>query len=157
MTSIGSSLRPEKPLTVASFLLVALIATALFVPTLSAHISVMNKVSIEATPVEYETADGGETLVATIRIDNPTRSAYTVSFGRLYGNVEGAAVTKLGAEVDETTVPPDETETVTARLAIKDGESERVAEAIESGTLTVTGQLQGTIEDHEVEIEVTTS
>lgn len=150
-----TSLRPEKPLTVASFLLVAVVAVALFVPTLSAHLSVMNKVSIEATPIEYETTDDGETLVATIRVDNPTQSGYTVSYGRLYGNVDGETLTKIGAEVDESTVPSGETETITARLTVKEGKSDSVEQAIEAGTLTVTGQLQGTIEDHEVEIEVT--
>lgn len=146
---------PRKPVTMGSFLLVALVAVALFVPTFSAHIAVMNSVSIDATPTDYAVSEDGDHVVVQIRIENPTRSEFTASYGDLYGKVDGEQVTGFGMELEETTIPAGETKTVTARVSIKDGERETVADAIESGRLDVSGLLQGTIKDGEVEIEVT--
>lgn len=146
---------PRKPITMGSFLLVALVAAALFVPTLSAHIAVMNTVSIDATPTDYAVSDDGDYVVVQIQIQNPTRSEFTARYGDLYGKVEGERVTGFGMEVEETTVPSGETRTVTARISIEEGRRDEVADAVESGQLHVSGLLQGMIKDEDVEIEVT--
>jgi hypothetical protein len=147
--------RPRKPFVLGSFLLVALVAVGLFVPTFAGHTAVMNKVSIDATTTDYHVADDGETLVVQVRVRNPTGSAFTARYASLYGNVDGKQLTSLGVEIRETTVPAGETKTVTAHVGIKDGYSEEVADAVESGTLRVTGQLRGSIQDAEVQIDVT--
>lgn len=147
---------PRKPVTVGTFLVIAVVAVALFVPTLSAHLAAMNTVSIDATPTDYAVSDDGETLLVEIRVDNPTRAAFTASYGNLYGKVGDRQVTSLVTDVEETTIPSGETETVVARIGIEDDNRETVAEAVEAGTIAVTGQLEGTIQNARVEIEVTT-
>lgn len=149
----GFSLR--KPITTGSFLVVALVAAALFVPTFSAHVAVMNTVSIDATPTDYAVSDDGDHVVVQIRVDNPTRSAFTARYADLYGKIDGERVTGFGMEVEETTIRAGETGTVTARVSIEEGQRQRVADAVESGELGVSGLLQGTIRDEQVEIEVT--
>lgn len=147
--------RPRKPFTLGSFLLVALVATALFVPTFSGHTAVMNKVSIDATATDVALSEDEKHVVVEIRVENPTRSAFTAQFGTLYGKVGDEHLTGLGVEVEETEIPAGETRTVTARVEIKDGYREETADAIESGELTVTGQLRGTIQEVDVQIDVT--
>lgn len=146
---------PRKPVTTGSFLLVALVAVVLFVPTFSAHVAVMNTVSIDATPTDYAVSDDGDWVVVEIHVENPTRSGFTASYADLYGKVDGERVTGFGSEVGETTVPSGETGTVTARVSIADGEREAVASAVESGRLRVSGLLEGTIRNEQVEIDVT--
>lgn len=149
-----TSLRPRKPLTTGSFLVVLVAGAALFAPTMSAHIAVMNAVNIDATPTDYALSDDGDAVVVEIRVHNPTRSAFTASYGELYGKFDGTTVTTLSVEVEDTTVPAGGTETVTARIAIADGYREEAAEAVESDRLRVTGLLEGRIQDVEVEVEV---
>lgn len=149
-------LRPRDPATVGTFLVVAVVAVALFVPTLSAHLATMNTVSIDATPTDYAVTDDGETLVVEIRVHNPTRAAFTASYGNLYGKVGDQQVTSLVTDVDEKTIPSDETGTVVARIGIEEEHRETVVEAVESGEIAVTGQLDGTIQNERVEVEVTT-
>lgn len=144
---------PRKPFALGSFLLVLLVVTALFVPAFSAHVSVMDKVNIDATSTHYSFTDDGDLLVE-ITVDNPTRSAFTVTNGLLFGKVDEKRVTGLGVEVVPTTVPSGETRTVTARMTVKEGYRDKVAAAIESGRLQVTGRLKGTIQDARVMIEV---
>lgn len=144
---------PRKPILLGSFVLVAIVTVAVFVPTLSAHISVMNAVSIDATPTEYAVSDDGETLVVTVRVDNPTRSAFTASYGQLYAEIDGEEVTELST-VEETTVSSGGSVRVTVDLDIEDGYGDRVADAVESGRLTVYGTLDGTIQDAQVRVEV---
>lgn len=146
---------PRKPVTMGSFLLVALVAVALFVPTLSAHIATMNAVSIEATPTDYALSEDGDHVVVEIRIHNPTRSAFTPRSSDLYGDVDGEQLTGFGDDIEETTIPAGETGTVTGRISIKDGKREAMADAIESGNLDVSGLIDGTIQNKRVEIEVT--
>lgn len=147
--------RPHKPLTLGSFLVVALVAVVLFVPTFSAHVAVLNTVSIDATPTEYALSEDGETLLVQIAIDNPTGSAFTASYGLLYGKIDGEQVTGSGVDVEEATIPAGETGTVTVHVSVEEGRSDEVAEAIESGTLHVSGQLRGSIQDKDVQIGVT--
>lgn len=149
------SLRPRKPLTLGSFLLVALAAMVLFVPTFSAHLAVMNAVSIDATVSEVAVSEDGEDLLLSIRVHNPTRSAFTASYGLISGSVDGERVTELGIEVEETTIPSGETKSVPVRVGIEDGYGEEIADAVESGRLDVTGNLEGSIQDAQVEVEVT--
>lgn len=145
---------PRKPFALGSFLLVLLAVTALFVPAFSAHVAVMNKVSIDATATDYALSENGENVVVDIRVRNPTRSAFTAAYGQLYGKVGDEQLTGLGVEVEKTTIPAGETKTVTVRISVKDGHLEEMADAIDSGRLTVTGQLEGTIQDAQVMIEV---
>lgn len=147
--------QPRKPFTLGSFLLVALVATALFVPTFSGHTAVMNKVSIDATTDSVALSEDGKHVVVEIRVENPTRSAFTARFGNLYGKEGETLLTGLGMEVEKTTIPAGETRTVTARIEIKEGYREEIADAIESGKLDVSGQLRGTIQDVEIQIGVT--
>lgn len=149
-----TSLRPRKPLTTGSFLALAVVAAALFVPTMSAHVAVMNAVSIDATPTGYDVADDGDELVVHIRVENPTRSAFTASYGELYGDVNGTTVTTLGVEVEDATVPAGGTATVTARLGVAAEHREQAVEAVESDRLRVTGLLQGQIQDVDVDVAV---
>lgn len=149
-----NSIRPRKPITLGTFLLVAGVTVALFVPTLSAHIAVMNTVSIDATPTDYSVTDDGETLVVELQVENPTRADFTASYGTLYGQVGGQQVTSLVTEVEETTVPSGETRTVTVRVGIEEDHRKLAADAVESDRLAVTGQLRGTIENERVEIEI---
>jgi hypothetical protein len=150
-----NSLRPRKPVTLGTFLVVAIVASVLFVPTLSAHIAVLNTVSIDATPTDYAVTDDGETLVVELRVHNPTRADFTAAYGTLYGKVGDQQVTTLVTDVEETTVPAGETRTVTASVDFTDEHRETAAEAAESGQLAVTGQLRGTIQNERVEIEIT--
>ncbi|MFC4449788.1 hypothetical protein [Halorussus aquaticus] len=145
----------QRPTAVGSFLLVALVATMLFVPTFSAHVAVMNKVSIDATATEVATSDDGSQLVVEIRVRNPTRSAFTASYGRLYGKVGNRTLTTPGVELDGGAIGAGETGTVTARIEIADGSREEAAAAVESERLRVVGQLEGTIQDVNVRIDVT--
>ena len=145
---------PRKPFALGSFLLALLAVTALFVPAFSAHLAVMNKVSIDATATGYALSEDGERVIVDISVRNPTRSAFTAAYGQLYGEVGDEQLTGLGVEVEETTIPPGETATVTTRISVKDGHREELADAIESGRLQVTGQLEGTIQDARVIIEV---
>jgi hypothetical protein len=147
---------PRKPITLGTFLLVAAVAMALFVPSLSAHIAVMNTVTIDATPTDYAVTDDGETLVVELQVHNPTRADFTAAYGNLYGKVGDQQVTSLVVDVDETTIPSGETRTVTARVGIEEEHRETAIDAVESGQLAVTGQLKGTIENERVQIEVTT-
>ncbi|WP_135826937.1 hypothetical protein [Halorussus ruber] len=146
---------PRKPVTLGSFLVVALVAVALFVPSFSAHVAVMNAVSIDGTPTDYAVSDDGDHVVVDIRVHNPTRSAFTARYGDLYGKIDGEQVTGFGMDVEETTIPSGESGVVTARISIEDGEREAVADAVESGRLHVSGVLEGTIQDKQVEIDVT--
>lgn len=146
--------KPQAPLALGSFLVVALVAVVLFVPTFSAHVAVLNTVSIDATPTEYALSEEGETLIVQIAIDNPTGSEFTASYGLLYGKIDGETVTGSGVEVEETTIPAGEAGTVTARISVEEGRSEEVADAIESGTLHVTGQLRGSMRNEDVQIGV---
>lgn len=147
--------RPRKPLTLGSFLLVTLAATALFVPAFAGHTAVMNKVSIDATTTDVALSEDGTHVVVDIRVENPTGSAFTAKYGDLYGKQGDTLLTSLDVEVEETTIPAGETRTVTARVGIKDGYREEAADAVESGELGVTGQLRGTIQDVDVQIDVT--
>jgi hypothetical protein len=144
---------PRKPLVLVSLLVAFLAVTALFVPAFSAHVSTMNKVSIDATSTDYSLADDGD-LRVEITVDNPTRTAFTAKNGLLYGKVDGERVTGLGIEVASTTVPSGETETVTAHMTVKEEYHDEVAAAIESGRFRVTGRLKGTMQDAQVMIEV---
>lgn len=141
--------------TLGSFFLVAAVTVALFVPTFSAHVAVLNTVSIDATPTSYAVAEDGEHLLVEIEVHNPTRSAFTAEYGNLYGKIGDEQVTTLGLDVTETKIPPGETRTVPVRIGIEDGHRDEVTDAIESGRLAVTGQLQGTIQSEDVEVEVT--
>lgn len=145
---------PRKPLALGSFFLALLAVTALFVPAFSAQLAVMNRVSIDAAATDYALSEDGEQVVVDIRVRNPTRSAFTAGHGQLYGQVGDEQLTGLGVEVEKTTIPPGETATVTARISVADGHREEMADAIESGQLEVTGQLEGTIQDEHVRIEV---
>jgi hypothetical protein len=146
---------PRKPITLGSFLLVALVAVALFVPSFSAHVAVMNAVSIDATPTDYAVSDDGDHVVVEIRVQNPTRSAFTARYGDLYGKIDGEQVTGFGIEVEETAIPSGETGTVTARISIEEDEREAVADAVKSGRLHVSGILEGQIRNKQVEVDVT--
>ncbi|WP_276300715.1 hypothetical protein [Halorussus lipolyticus] len=146
---------PRKPITMGSFLVVALVAAALFVPTFSAHVAVMNAVTIDATPTDYALSDDGDHVVVEIRVHNPTRSAFTPRSTDLYGDVDGEQVTGFGDDIEEVTIPAGETKTVTGRVSIKDEKREAAADAIEAGTLRVSGIIRGSITDKQVEIEVT--
>ena len=150
-----NSYRPRKPRTVGSLLFVGLIAVALFVPTFSAQLAVMNTVSIDSTPTDYAISDDGEYLVVTLRIENPTGSAFTATHGTLYGTVDGERVTGLGAEFEKTTISAGETETLVVRADVKDGKREQLADAIESGRLDLSGKLGGTIQTADVNVRVT--
>jgi hypothetical protein len=144
---------PRKPLALGSFLVALLAVTALFVPAFSAHVSVMNKVNIDATSTHYSLEDDGD-LRIEITVDNPTRSAFTAKHGLLFGKVDGERVTGLGVDVVPTTVPSGETKTVTARMTVKEEYRDEVAAAIETGRFQVTGRLKGTMQDAQVMIEV---
>lgn len=146
-----SSLRPRKPVALGSFLLVVIVATAVFVPTLSAHVAVMNESAISATPTEYALSEDRETLLVTIRIENPTRSTYEASYAQVSAWVNGTRVTQLST-LDGDRIPSGESGTVTARLGLKDGTADEVAAAIESGSLTSQGDITGTIMDEEVHV-----
>lgn len=148
-------LAPRKPRTLWSFLLVALIATALFVPTFSGYTAMMNKVNIDATTTDVALSEDGERVVVDIRVENPTGSAFTARYGSLYGKVDDRLLTGLGVEVETTKIPPGETRTVTARIEKKDGHGDELEDAVESGELAVTGQLEGTIQEADVEVQVT--
>ncbi|MFC7080637.1 hypothetical protein [Halorussus caseinilyticus] len=145
---------PRKPVTLGSFLVVALVASALFVPTFSAHLAVMNKVSIDATATDVAVSDDGDHLVVQIAVRNPTRSAFTATHGRLYARADGEQVSGFGNDLEEATVPAGETRTVTARLSIDEDHREQAIDAARAGEVVVTGQLQGTIQDAEVEVGV---
>ncbi|UPV99631.1 DUF916 domain-containing protein [Halorussus gelatinilyticus] len=148
-------LRPRKPVTMGSFLVVALVTAALFVPTFSGHLAVMNTVSIDATATDVAMSEDGDQLVVQIRIHNPTRAAFTASYGQLFGKVEGTQLTGTGNEVEETTVPAGETRTLTARISVPEEHRDRAARAAKAGNIVVTGQLDGRIRDQRVEVEVT--
>ncbi|UPV73583.1 DUF916 domain-containing protein [Halorussus limi] len=147
--------RPRKPVAMGSFLLVALVAAALFVPTFMGHLAVTNAVSIDATATDVALSEDGERLVVRIEVHNPTRAAFTATYGQLYGKVGGTKLTGTGYEVERTTIPAGETRTVTARVSVPEEHRERAAEAVEAGAVVVTGQLEGSIRDQRVEIEVT--
>lgn len=148
-------LRPRKPVALGSFLVVAVAAAALFAPTFSAHVAVMNAASVESTPTDCAVAADGDRLAVELRVRNPTRSALTVSYGDLSATVGGTQVTEGPVELDEATIPAGEARTVTARVGIEDSHRRRVAAAVASGRLSVTGRLRGAIRDAEVEIGVT--
>ncbi|WP_135851377.1 hypothetical protein [Halorussus salinus] len=148
-------LRPEKPITVGSFVVVLLVAAALFVPTFSGHLAVMNAVSIDATATDVAMSEEGDQLVVQIRVHNPTRTEFTAAYGQLYGKADGTQLTGTGNEVEETAIPPGETRTVTARVSVPEEHREQAAEAAKAGAIVVTGQLDGRIRDQRVEIEVT--
>lgn len=148
-------LRPRKPLALGSFLLVALVAGVLFVPTFSGHLAVMNTVSIDATATDVTLSEDGEQLVVEIAVRNPTRAEFTASYGRLYGKADGTQLTGTGNDVEETTIPAGETRTVAARISVPEKHREQAAEAVDAGTVVVTGQLEGSIRDQRTEIEVT--
>lgn len=145
---------PRDQLALGSFLLVFVLAVALFVPTLSGHLATMNTVSFDATPSDYAVSDDG-TLVVDVQVHNPTRADFTASYGNLYGTVGDEQVTSLVTDVEETTVPAGETRTVVARIELEDEHRSTARDAVETGRLAVTGQLEGTIRDERVEIEVT--
>jgi hypothetical protein len=144
----------RKPITLGTFVLVAAVTVALFVPVLSAHIAVLNTVSIDATPTDYAVTDDGESLVVELQVHNPTRADFTAAHGSLYGKVGDQQVTSLITDVEKTTIPSGETGTVTARIGIEEEHRETAIDAVESGRLVVTGQLKGKIQNERIEIEV---
>ncbi|WP_158057442.1 hypothetical protein [Halorussus halophilus] len=145
----------RKPVTLAVLVAIGVGTVAVFVPTLSSYVAVQHTSSIGATPVEYETMDSGETLVVTVELENPTRATYTVSYVQLTGYADGTELTKLGAELSETTVSPGETVQIEIRTPVREGQRERTRNALASGTLSATGELTGKIRDRQIRVPVT--
>ena len=150
-----SVLRPDRPLVVSAFLLVALVTVWLFVPTVLGHAAVLNADNVGVTPTDARVTDDGRTLAVEFRIRNPTRRAVTVSTGLVHA-YDGDARVSDGTTTPfrATVVPAGEARTVTLGIGIEDGYGERVRRGVDERGLRYSGKLRGTIADRSVSISV---
>lgn len=150
-------LRPNRPFVVAAFTLTAVVTVWLFVPTMFGHIAVMNSDAVEVSATDYAVSDDGEQLLVTFEVNNPTRRSIKLYNGLLYPRAaDGTRLSDGTTSPLETVtvVPSGETKTVTVVIGVRKGAGDRVRNAIESGSITLSGKLNGRISDAEVEIPV---
>lgn len=139
----------------ATFLVLAVATTLVFVPTMNGHIASLNAGSIEATATDVALTDDGSVVRVEVSVTNPTRRPVVLRAAEFqaYAGDTRVAHTSVGA-FDRTTVPAGETKTVTVRLAVEEGDRAAVRTAVENGTIRVSGLFRGTINEQYVDVDV---
>ncbi|WP_435153281.1 hypothetical protein [Haladaptatus sp. DFWS20] len=154
-TSTRSALLPERPLLVGAVLLTALVTAWVFIPTMQGHVAIMNSGSVDVTATEYTVADDGEHLAIALQIHNPTGRKIAFSSGQIHaydGEVQLSDGTTTS--LDGATVPAGETVEVNIEMDLDSKRVSQTKQAVQSGSITVSGRLKGEIGDQEVRIPV---
>lgn len=159
MTSGGRS--PDAPgtITYGSYALVLLVVAVLFAAVFPAYVTAESVYRVDVAAADHHLAEDGSELSVTLRIANPTGHAVEVksltSSARLHLYVDGTRYSEpTGTSVEGATVPAGGSATVTAIFTVRDRHHDRVREAIDSGSLVVTGQLASQVVRRDVEVSV---
>lgn len=128
--------------TTIALILTFVITASMFVPTAVGFVSYDQVQTAEMTVEEIDIVDDGSTLHLTIAFSNPTIATVDVVGAELFAYVDGDIVNHIaGVRADQTTVSPGETQQFDVRVPIRDGQTERVEQALASGNLVLSGDI----------------
>lgn len=155
MTGAALAARFDRPFRIATFSLLAIAATALFVPTFSGYLGIQQ---IQAADVDVRdlALSGDESeLVVTIALDNPTGSEVTVYNAQLFFRVEGDLVNRPAvAGLDRVGIAPGETSVFEIRTPLSEDRESVAKRGLEDGTWAITGDISVRIGDEETTVNV---
>lgn len=131
------------PLAATIALILTFVLTAsMFVPTAVGFVSYDQVQTAEMTVERIDVADDGEMLLLSIAFANPTIETVDVVGAELYARVDGDIVNHIaGVRADQATVPTGETRRFHVRVPIRDGQVDRVQQALDSGNLVFSGNI----------------
>ncbi|WP_224269641.1 hypothetical protein [Haloprofundus salinisoli] len=142
--------------TVVSFVVVLALTAALFGATFQTQLAVARSDTIDATVTDLGVDDDGELLEVTIRAENPTSKALTLSSAQVVGRSGDGELTQYGTQsLSDAVLAPGEATTFTVTVELVDGRAEETRAAIEEDRLRVGGELVGYIENVRIAFGVT--
>lgn len=146
---------PERPRLAALFVLVALVATALFVPTFDAYVAVDGVKQADTRVTDASVGPDEEQLLIDLRFENPTRTDVTVLSGQVRARDGDTLVTRIaGTDVDRTTVPAGETATIRIGVTIDPSDRDRAIAAANEGRLWFAGFVWVTVGEERIKIQI---
>ncbi|KZN22820.1 hypothetical protein A4G99_17075 [Haladaptatus sp. R4] len=154
-SNLRSALTPNQPLLVAAVVLVAVITTWFFVPTLQGHTAAMNVRSASVTTADTSVTADGSNLVTTLTIHNPTQRDIVFYDGLIHVyDGETQLTDGTSTPFDETNVPAKETETIRIKMDADPDRVSRTRQAVKSGSISFTGFVRGRIGEKKVQVYV---
>ncbi|KTG09933.1 hypothetical protein AUR64_09935 [Haloprofundus marisrubri] len=133
---------------VVSFVVVFALTAALFGATFQTQIAVAQSNTIDGAVTELTVGDDEESLLVTIRAENPTSKAMTLTTAQFVARTDGEELTNYGTQsLSDAVLAPGEATTFTISLELLDGEADAARAAIEDNEISVGGELVGYIEN----------
>lgn len=139
-------LRPDRPVTVGSYLLVLAVVGVLFAATFSAYVTAETAYRVDIESTGYSLDDGGDALTVTLRFSNPASHALEVISSPFTATLnvyaQGERYSEVGeTQIDGATVPAGGSATVTTTFDVADDHRDDVAAAIERDALVMRGEF----------------
>lgn len=145
----------KRPRLAALFVLVALVTTALFVPTFNAYVAVDGVEQADTRVIGASVGPDEERIMVDLRFENPTAADVTIVSGQIRVRDGDTLVTRIaGTDIDRTTVQAGERTTIPIGVTIDPEYRERAIAAANEGRLWFAGFLWVTVGEERVKVQI---